>query len=53
MKILKNKSISKSLAVIMSLAVLNISFAAPVNLETVVINAGTTIQLETMSHKVG
>ena len=47
MKILKNKSISKSLAVIMSLAVLNISFAAPVNLETVVLNAGTTIPLET------
>ena len=48
MKFLKNKSISKSLAVIMSLAILNIS-AAPVTLETVVLNAGTSIPLETMN----
>lgn len=49
MKTLKKKSVSKSLAVLMSLAILNLTTAAPLNLETVVLNAGTIVPLETMN----
>ena len=48
MKFLKNKSISKSISVLMSLAVLNLS-AAPTTVETVVLKAGTNIPLETIN----
>jgi len=49
MKIIKNKSIFKSVAVMLSLAVLNLSFAsAPVE-QVVVLKAGTVIPLETIN----
>ena len=49
MRIFKKKPIFKSLAVILSLAVLNLSFAsAPVE-QVVVLKAGTVIPLETMN----
>ena len=50
MKFLKNKSMFKSLAVFMSLAVLNMSFAStPIEVQAVVLNAGTVIPLETIN----
>lgn len=50
MKFLKNKSMFKSLAVLMSLAVLNMSFAStPIEVQAVVLNAGTVIPLETIN----
>ena len=48
MKFIKNKSIYKSLAVIMSMSILNMS-AATVPVEPVVLNVGTVIPLETVN----
>ncbi|MDA9128439.1 hypothetical protein N9J65_06215 [Flavobacteriaceae bacterium] len=48
MKLLKQKSLFKSIAVLLSMAILNMS-AAPIPTEAVVLNAGTIIPLETLN----
>lgn len=48
MKLIKNKLFSKTLAVMMSMAVLNMT-AAPVPTEAVILNAGTVIPLQTIN----
>ena len=49
MRIFKNKPIFKSVAVMLSLAVLNLSFASPPVEQVVVLKAGTVIPLETIN----
>ena len=49
MRIIKNKSMFKSLAVMLSLAVLNLSFGSVPIEQAVVLKAGTVIPLETMN----
>ena len=49
MRIIKNKSMFKSLAVMLSLAVLNLSFGSVPVEQAVVLKAGTVVSLETIN----